>query len=289
MSYDTKELCKIWRELIFCFKNDKTLVNFDLSNKKSKNCSLWSLLSKVFWPKKVQRSIFHDTEDSCEIWRKTDLCFGKWHEEFGKFSSQKLKMTKLVFSWDPFAQSRKCMSYKLTKELKVMTLMNDEKSEEDLACHFKIDIRNLTNIDWRTRKSQKLHLNGLLLTELCNVWAKKVQSRVMFDCTQDWYKVSRKTSLCFQKLTWGIWQFFTRALESLQIETLIAYFCLKLKMYELKIYSRVKCHENEEWCKNWKGIDLSVQNWHGKFDKFWPEHSKISKIRILRGKFALCT
>ena len=98
MSYDTKELCKIWRDLIFCFKNDKTLVNFDLSNKKSKTFALWSLLREVFW-------------------RKTDLGFGKWHEEFGKFSSQKLKMSKLVFSWDPFAQSRKCMSYKLTKEL----------------------------------------------------------------------------------------------------------------------------------------------------------------------------
>ena len=26
-----------------------------------------------------------------------------------------------------------------------------------------------------------------------------------------------------------------------------------------------------------RGIDLSVQNWHEKFDEFWPEHSKISK------------
>ena len=35
----------------------------------------------------------------------------------GKFSSKHLKMSKLVFSWDPFAQGRKCMSYKLTEEL----------------------------------------------------------------------------------------------------------------------------------------------------------------------------
>ena len=31
----------------------------------------------------------------------------------------------------------------------------------------------------------------------------------------------------------------------------------------------------------WRGIDLSVQNWHGEFDEFWPEHSKISKICTL--------
>ena len=109
---------------------------------------------------------------------------------------------------------------------------------------------------------------------------------VMFDCTQDWYKVWRKTGLCFQKLTWGIWQIFTRALESLQIGTLMASFCLKLKMYELKIHKLVMCHGNEECCKNWRGIGSSVQNWHEEFDIFWPKHSKISKICTLIGCFA---
>ena len=109
---------------------------------------------------------------------------------------------------------------------------------------------------------------------------------VMFICTQDFYKVWRKTGLCFQKLTWGVWQIFTRALESLQIGTSASkmpYFRLKLKMYEL--YRGVMCHRNEKWCKSWKGIDLSVQNWHEEFDKFWPEHSKISKICTLMGFF----
>ena len=45
------------------------------------------------------------------------------------------------------------------------------------------------------------------------------------------------------------------------------------------------CHDIEEWCKSWKGIDLSVQNWHEKFDKFWLEHSKISKMCTLMGFF----
>ena len=54
-----------------------------------------------------------------------------------------------------------------------------------------------------------------------------------------------------------------------------ASFCLNSKIYQLKIYRGVVCHDNEEWCKSWEGIDLSVQNWHEKFDEFWPEHSKI--------------
>ena len=87
------------------------------------------------------------------------------------------------------------------------------------------------------------------------------------------------------KIAWGTWQVFTRALESLKIGTLIGFFCPKLQIYELKIYRRVMCHDNEEWCKIWRGIDLSVQNWHEEFDEFWPEHSKISKICTLMGCF----
>ena len=39
-----------------------------------------------------------------------------------------------------------------------MTLKNDEKSEEDLTCRFIIEIKNLTNFDSRTWKSQEFTL-----------------------------------------------------------------------------------------------------------------------------------
>ena len=29
--------------------------------------------------------MFDGTEDWCKFWRKTDLCFKKWHEEFVNF------------------------------------------------------------------------------------------------------------------------------------------------------------------------------------------------------------
>ena len=38
----------------------------------------------------------------------------------------------------------------LTEDLKVMTLKNDENSEEKLTCCFKIDISNLMSFDSRT-------------------------------------------------------------------------------------------------------------------------------------------
>ena len=39
-----------------------------------------------------------------------------------------------------------------------MTLKNDKKSEEELTCRIKIDIRNLTKFDSSNRKFQKLTL-----------------------------------------------------------------------------------------------------------------------------------
>ena len=103
-----------------------------------------------------------------------------------------------------------------------------------------------------------------------NGWPKNVQRsyllwhwRVMQSLKKNW--------LVVWKMTWGIWQIFTRALQSLKIE--------------LKIHRRVIRHENEEWCKIWRGIDLSFQNWHEEFDEFWPEHLKVSKVFILMCSF----
>ena len=83
------------------------------------------------------------------------MLFGKSHEEFGKFSPEHSDVSKLGLSWDTFVQNRKCMSLKFTDEFRVITMKNDAKIEEELACHFKIDMRNLTNFDLSTRKSPK--------------------------------------------------------------------------------------------------------------------------------------
>ena len=48
------------------------------------------------------------------------------------FHQNTWKGQKLVLSWDPFAQSRTFMSQKFIEELCVMTMRNDEKSDEEL-------------------------------------------------------------------------------------------------------------------------------------------------------------
>ena len=50
------------------------------------------------------------------------------------------------------------MSLKIPGELSVIAMTNDAKFEEELTCQFKIDMRNFTNFDPSTRKSQKFAL-----------------------------------------------------------------------------------------------------------------------------------
>ena len=148
---------KFSEELSFRFKIDiRKLINFDLSTQKSQDFHFHGLLlSKVYivWTKKVERSYL-----SWHWWVMQNLkknWLVAWHEEFGKFSPEHSKLSKLELWWDPFGQSRKCMTLKFTEELCVMTMKNDTKIEEELTCRFKIDMRNFTNFDPSTRKSKK--------------------------------------------------------------------------------------------------------------------------------------
>ena len=163
MSNDTEEWWKIWRGIDLLFQNwHHEFDEFWLKHSKvSKNYTLMGCFSPkyiMFELKKYRVVIFHDTREWCKIWRKTDLWFGKWHEEFGKFWPEHLKVSKLGLLWGLFIQKWKCMSLNFTGELCVMTMKNDVKFEKQLTCQFKTDMGNLTNFEPSTRKSQKFAL-----------------------------------------------------------------------------------------------------------------------------------
>ena len=157
-----KSDAKFEEELPCCCKNDKNLVKFDSSTQTSQKFALWlvPIVKKylMFDLKKYRRVIFYDTTEWCKIWWKTDSWFEIWHDEFDKFSPKHSKVSKLGLWWDPFVQSREYMSLKYTEGLCVMTMKNDAKFEEEFICHFKIDMRNLTNFDPSIWKSKKITL-----------------------------------------------------------------------------------------------------------------------------------
>ena len=132
---------KFEEKLIFCFKNDKNLASlqnfyFHLL-----------LLCKVFnvWPKKVQRSYLSWHRRVMKNLKKNWLV--KWHEEYGEFSPEHLKVSKLGFWWDPLFQTRKSISLRIHRGVTCPAMKNDGKCEEELTCHFIIDMRNLMNFD----------------------------------------------------------------------------------------------------------------------------------------------
>ena len=95
---------------------------------------------------------------------------------------------------------------------------------------------------------KNFHHNGLSLTKVYNVWVEKVQRSYVW---WQWILMQnlKKNWPLFSKLTWEIWETFTRTFESLKIGNLIGFFYLKEEMSELKIYKGFFCHANEKRCK----------------------------------------
>ena len=130
----------------------------------------------MFDLKKYKRVIFHDTEGWCKIWRKPVLWFGKWNEEYGKYSPEHLKVSKLGLWWDPLIQNRKRMSLKSTEELCVMTMKNDAKIWRGIDLSFQNWHEEFKRILIQALESlNKFHFNVLLLSKVYIAWARNVQ------------------------------------------------------------------------------------------------------------------
>ena len=194
MCHNNEEWFKIWRGIDLTVQNwHEEFSKFRPGHSKiSKICTLMS----CFWPKyimfelsKCREVMFDDTQDWYKVWRKTDLCFQKWREEFGKFPPEHLKVSKSYVLWQ----------WRMIQNLEKNWLVSSK-----LICGiWRILTQALENL-------KNLHINGLLLTKVYNVWAKKVQrSRVwwhwilMQNLKENWMVVP--------KAAWGSQQIFTRA------------------------------------------------------------------------------
>ena len=130
--------------------------NLDNLRQAVESSKSWNLMSCIC-PKTTFLHLNHYLQIYLTL-LSTGLWCGKWHEEYGKFSPEHLEVSKLVFWWNPLILSWKSMNLKSKEELSVMTMKNDAKFEEELTCHFKVDMKNLTNFDPITRKSNKISL-----------------------------------------------------------------------------------------------------------------------------------
>ena len=67
-----------------------------------KSCTLMRLLlcqkCIMFEPKNYRGIMWYNTEEWYKIWKRTNLCFEKWHEEFGEFGPSTQKSQNLHFN-----------------------------------------------------------------------------------------------------------------------------------------------------------------------------------------------
>ena len=101
--------------------------------------------------------------------------------------------------------------------------------------------------------------------------------RVMSHDTGEWYRISRKPDLLFQK-----WQefgeFWSENFQVSKFCTLIGPFCAKYITFDLKRYRGVIFHDTEVPRNIWRKTDLWFGKWHTRFSKFSPEHLEVSKL-----------
>ena len=171
---------------------------------------------------KIHRVVIcHDNEELCKIWRRTDLSFQSWHEEFDEFWPEHLKISQIFILMGSFWAEY--IFFELKKYWGVI-FYETEEGYENKATEIFVTIEN-----------------------------------VFF------YLIFSLTHLVFDFLIF-----------------IYIYIYIYI-LFKLKKYRRVIFHRTEEGYKIWRGIDLLFQDCHKEFEKFGPEHSKVSKSFILMG------
>ena len=118
----------------------------------------------------------------------------------------------------------------------------------------------------------------------CILFNLKKYRGVIFHKTEDGYKIWRGIDLLFQNWHKEFHKFWPEHSKVSIFFTLMGFFWAKYIGQAKKVH-RSYLSWNWRGIQNLDGIDLSFQNWHKQFDKFWPEHSKVSIFFTLMSFF----
>ena len=87
--------------------------------------------------------------------RKLTCAFKNDIRNLANFNHCTFESLKIGTSMGSFDPQQKIYELKIYRGVMCHDMKSDAKFEEELTSHFKIDMRNLTNFDPSTRKSQK--------------------------------------------------------------------------------------------------------------------------------------
>ena len=144
--------------------------------------------------------LLNGTEYWCTIWRRTDLCFEKWHEGFSKFSPEHvwksehwnfdgILLSKVENLWAQNFQGKFVWwQWRMIQNLKRNWLVSSKLTQEI----WQILTRALEN-------PKNVHFNRLLLIKVCSAWAKKSIEELCL-MALNLIQNLKETGLCFLKI-----------------------------------------------------------------------------------------
>ena len=104
--------------------------------------------------------------------------------------------------WDPFIQSRNCMSLKFTGKFCV----NDNEEWCKIWRGIELSVQNWhEEFDKLDENPKNLHFNRLHLTKVCNAWAKKGIEELCLMALKLMQNL-KETGLCFLKFSFNGWK-----------------------------------------------------------------------------------
>ena len=149
----------------------------------------------TFHLKKYREVIFHNTEESCKIWRKPDFWFGKWNEKFGKFSSETLESEKIGIFMGYFCSKSKI--HELQNYRGVISNDTEEwwKIWRGIDLSFQNWHKEFDEFWLENSKVSKIYtLMGCFWPKYIMFELKKYRGAIFHD-TRAWCKISRKADL----------------------------------------------------------------------------------------------
>ena len=77
-------------------------------------------------------------------------------------------------------------------------------------------------------------------------------------------------------------EIWPKHLKVSKICTFICSHCAKYLMFDLEKYRGVIFHDTKGWCKTWRKTDLRFGKQYEEYEKFSPEHLKVSNRELDR-------
>ena len=142
-----------------------------------------------------------------------------------------------------------------------MTLENDAKFKEKLTCGFKYDIKDLMNFHPTTQKFKNFTFDGLFLSKVYEVWAKKNTREFAFTTGNRNAKFEWTLTLWFQKWHKELGEL---SLERSKVWKIVHWWALFVQSIS---FSWTFQRNSVSW--HWRAMQNLNENWHDMWLQKW--------------------